>query len=551
MANPLPSSPRSTESFDSFQGGDDDPESSINGLDSSAALILVPEEEQFDQELSVSFDFSSDDEDEEDDDQFDRLRTSSIPPLTSSAVFLYLFAPLLKLGAILTVDESGTLPLKWAIPALVIFAVLCAFTRQIWFMLAKYVRRADMEEILLQAFARRRGDERKRRIIRTAVRFCTGAFRVLLTVVYLRSSVDVLLPLLPEKLIVPSRYPLTVVVALVISPLCFARSIATASVLYATWLSIATFVAWMACTAYAHAKGILTTNPAGDSLGPLWQGISVIAFAFTTSFTLPLYAALRGSVQPGVPKSKRANSFKLLSVLSVGLAILLIIPLTFFEATDSPVSTSPFPLWCAYPIPILQRDVQTSASTPFKALVALLNATTLALTIPLVVITAPSVPLPMVLRRTELPVSKILFFIVAIALAMVPPRLAHILSDIVLVSAFFNTYFLPGMSFFCISSFHKETKSLLAFIHIIMHNFRSPLSIVIPPSAPVTPNPAREASSPVSASRDDELLQRKERTLQRRRLTRRIVWDIGVWVLLVPVGGGGLVWAGGRIAGRW
>ncbi|CAL1712439.1 unnamed protein product [Somion occarium] len=511
MANPLPSSPRSTESFDSFQGGDDDPESSINGLDSSAALILVPEEEQFDQELSVSFDFSSDDEDEEDDDQFDRLRTSSIPPLTSSAVFLYLFAPLLKLGAILTVDESGTLPLKWAIPALVIFAVLCAFTRQIWFMLAKYVRRADMEEILLQAFARRRGDERKRRIIRTAVRFCTGAFRVLLTVVYLRSSVDVLLPLLPEKLIVPSRYPLTVVVALVISPLCFARSIATASVLYATWLSIATFVAWMACTAYAHAKGILTTNPAGDSLGPLWQGISVIAFAFTTSFTLPLYAALRGSVQPGVPKSKRANSFKLLSVLSVGLAILLIIPLTFFEATDSP----------------------TSASTPFKALVALLNATTLALTIPLVVITAPSVPLPMVLRRTELPVSKILFFIVAIALAMVPPRLAHILSDIVLVSAFFNTYFLP------------------AFIHIIMHNFRSPLSIVIPPSAPVTPNPAREASSPVSASRDDELLQRKERTLQRRRLTRRIVWDIGVWVLLVPVGGGGLVWAGGRIAGRW
>ncbi|CAL1712441.1 unnamed protein product [Somion occarium] len=529
MANPLPSSPRSTESFDSFQGGDDDPESSINGLDSSAALILVPEEEQFDQELSVSFDFSSDDEDEEDDDQFDRLRTSSIPPLTSSAVFLYLFAPLLKLGAILTVDESGTLPLKWAIPALVIFAVLCAFTRQIWFMLAKYVRRADMEEILLQAFARRRGDERKRRIIRTAVRFCTGAFRVLLTVVYLRcefqvlltiqslncrtlvASVDVLLPLLPEKLIVPSRYPLTVVVALVISPLCFARSIATASVLYATWLSIATFVAWMACTAYAHAKGILTTNPAGDSLGPLWQGISVIAFAFTTSFTLPLYAALRGSVQPGVPKSKRANSFKLLSVLSVGLAILLIIPLTFFEATDSP----------------------TSASTPFKALVALLNATTLALTIPLVVITAPSVPLPMVLRRTELPVSKILFFIVAIALAMVPPRLAHILSDIVLVSAFFNTYFLP------------------AFIHIIMHNFRSPLSIVIPPSAPVTPNPAREASSPVSASRDDELLQRKERTLQRRRLTRRIVWDIGVWVLLVPVGGGGLVWAGGRIAGRW
>lgn len=51
--------------------------------------------------------------------------------------------------------------------------------------------------------------------------------------------------------------------------------------------------------------------------------------------------------------------------------------------------------------------------------------------------------------------------------------------------------------------------------------------------------------------RGDELLQRKERMLQRRRLGRRIVWDIAVWVLLVPVGGGGVVWAVGRVLGRW
>lgn len=212
---------------------------------------------------------------------------------------------------------------------------------------------------------------------------------------------------------------------------------------------------------------------------------------------------------------------------------------------------------------------------------ALLNSTTLALTIPLIVITLPSIPLPTVLRRrNELPVSKGVLSVAVVALAVVPQQWARVLSDVVMVVAFFSTYVLPGMSIFQISApticyLHPDhvycSFCVLAAIHIIMHNFRRPLSIVIPPSAPVTPNPAyaRDPSypgyvsnsysahlsvpSPTSAgsSRDDELLQRKERTLQRRRLTRRIVWDIGVWVLLLPVGGGGLVWAAGRIAGRW
>ncbi|KAK7690291.1 hypothetical protein QCA50_006947 [Cerrena zonata] len=186
---------------------------------------------------------------------------------------------------------------------------------------------------------------------------------------------------------------------------------------------------------------------------------------------------------------------------------------------------------------------------------ALLNAITLALTIPLIVITCRVCHYPVALRRrSEVPVSKGVLYVVMVALGMVPQDWAHVLSDVVMVGAFFSTYVLP------------------AAIHIIMHNFRRPLSIVIPPSAPITPNPAYtrdppylsnshiypspsglSASSPLSASssRDDELLQRKEQTLQRRRLTRRIVWDIGVWVLLLPVGGGGLVWAAGRIAGRW
>jgi hypothetical protein len=39
--------------------------------------------------------------------------------------------------------------------------------------------------------------------------------------------------------------------------------------------------------------------------------------------------------------------------------------------------------------------------------------------------------------------------------------------------------------------------------------------------------------------------------LQRAQFTRRVIWDVGVWVLLLPVGGGGVVWALGRVFGRW
>ena len=78
-----------------------------------------------------------------------------------------------------------------------------------------------------------------------------------------------------------------------------------------------------------------------------------------------------------------------------------------------------------------------------------MNAITLALTIPLIVVTLPSIPLPLALRRRseELPVSKGVLYLAVVILAMVPQRLMHVLSDIVLVSAFFSTYVLPGPSF--------------------------------------------------------------------------------------------------------
>jgi len=131
-------------------------------------------------------------------------------------------------------------------------------------------------------------------------------------------------------------------------------------------------------------------------------------------------------------------------------------------------------------------------------------------------------------------------------LGSVGEKVGKLINDLGLIGALAGTYMLP------------------AIVHITTHHFKQPLSIIIPntPLAATTFSPSSSSSdassphsplahSPTTQSPYDELLQRKERALQRRRLGRRIIWDIGVWVLLVPVGGGGVVWGVGRVIGRW
>ena len=178
----MSASPRSSTSSDSFGSGRQSP---INGFDSTAALILVPDAEET--PASTSFDFSSDDEAEEQSDlQLERLRSGSIPPLSSLSVFLYLLAPYLKLGALLL--PGAGLQGRAGVLAVVLFAALSAFTRQIWYMLARYVRRSDLEEIVLETFARGRGKERRRMVLRQLVRLSVGTLRVLTAALYLRCT---------------------------------------------------------------------------------------------------------------------------------------------------------------------------------------------------------------------------------------------------------------------------------------------------------------------------------------------------------------------------
>ncbi len=161
--------------------------------------------------------------------------------------------------------------------------------------------------------------------------------------------------------------------------------------------------------------------------------------------------------------------------------------------------------------------------------VSVLGAASLLFSIPAILITTPALPVPYPVRRaTSFPLSKALIYLITVLLSTLPEHAVRIGSDIVFLLGFLSTYIVP------------------AFIHITIHNFRRPLAIVIPPATPTTARPIES-----SESRHDELLQRKERTLQRRRLFRRIIWDLGVWVLLLPVGGGGLVWATGKELGKW
>ncbi|KAH0586430.1 hypothetical protein H2248_007665 [Termitomyces sp. 'cryptogamus'] len=473
---------------------------SLTPLDSSAALILV-----HDEETQSPFHLDSDDDNEDEDSvpQFDVHRTST-PPLSPSLVFLYLLVPYLKLGAMF-LPHTET-PLNYGLPSLFVFALLAAFARQLLYMLSRYTRSAELEDVVLDLLARGRGKERRRSTIRIIARAGIGGLRALLATVYLRESVHLLLPLLLNGTSLTLRLGLTSIFILVVAPISFAQSLGSKRIVYTTWLTLATYIIWLTCITYAYIHHMPLENAGWLRTGTFWQGPVTIAFAFTSSSTLSLYTSLRGSHQPvTTAKPSKFRSFELLSVLSVILALLLTLPLVIFSADPSVPETSTAPRYSVLSI------------------IPVLNATTLLLSIPSLIVTVPSLPVTDRLRcSTSFPISKILLLVFVTILALVPSRISAILSDILLLCALTSTYFLP------------------AVLHIIAHFFERPLTILTP----------RNAQSREGRSGPDELLLRKERALQKKQFRKRIVWDLGVWLLLLG-GGAGFVAAIGRVLGTW
>ncbi|KAG1822902.1 uncharacterized protein BJ212DRAFT_1331272 [Suillus subaureus] len=479
------------------------PTDSISVLDSSSALVLLPNQDDED-----SFEFSSDEEHDEHDPQLEIVKLT-IPPLAPATVFLYLLAPYLRLGAILV--PNGITSLKFGLVNLFVAAALSIFSRNLWFLLARYLRKSTTEDIFLEVIAKgiSRAKRRQRERIRRLLLCVTGSLRILMASMYLRASVDSVYPLLLKALPVQTRLTTTLVLGLLISVASFPKSLAAKQVICITWLSIILYTAWLAAALYNHMTGTVMPSPILAQHGVLWNCTTSIAFSFATSLTVPLPASLAGRPSTSSNKTNRGTYFQVLSILSTIIATLLILP---------SILTASLP------------NVPGALSDTRNIIVHVLRASSLLLSIPPVLVSIHPLPVPLAVRRVcKLDLSKATLIFVVVLLSSGPPSMATFLNDLTILLALCGSYFLP------------------AWAHITIHYFRRPISIVIPHSVPNTP---RTIHSP-SPHSPDALLQRKERLLQRRRLGRRVLWDVGVWLLLIPISVFGMVWAGGRLVRKW
>ena len=163
---------------------------------------------------------------------------------------------------------------------------------------------------------------------------------------------------------------------------------------------------------------------------------------------------------------------------------------------------------------------------------ASLSSATLVLGIPALVVTTPALPLPERIARTAIfNISRALILIIVVLLTLSPPDASTNLNIVLVVMTLTSTYFLP------------------AFFHISIHIFKRPLAIVVPPRTPLIQTPSHSQTSlppTLNASPcvvHDDLLLRKERALQKRQFRKRIVWDVGAWVLL----GASVTWVAGAV----
>lgn len=160
-----------------------DPSSPLINPQSSPELVLVNDADSPNEGL----DFSSDDGlSDEVTTQPDRFSTSAIPPLSPTLVLLYLTVPYLKLGPIFLLTSA--IPLSQSIPTLLLCATFAAFTRELWYLLARYLRKMDTEDVILDVFARGPDKARTRLLLRIIGSMGTFVKRVSLASLPLRGS---------------------------------------------------------------------------------------------------------------------------------------------------------------------------------------------------------------------------------------------------------------------------------------------------------------------------------------------------------------------------
>ncbi|KAL5524570.1 hypothetical protein ACEPAF_9710 [Sanghuangporus sanghuang] len=483
------------------------PSSSNLSDHSTSALILVHESEDEEQSFVIA-------------DGEDIPEDVSTPgdDLSPSVAFGYFLSPHLKLGSMLVLSSQA--PLKLSIPVLLVFAFLSAFSRQIWFLSARYIR-PDLNEIVAEAVARGRGKERQRSIAKALSCVLSAVMRILLATVYLKGAISCMEPLWPSRLsFIPSPLALSVIFLLVASPISLSPMLASKRLVYSTGVSNALYIVWLCIIIYAHAAGVLNTDNVMVPQGQLLDDITAVAFAFSSVSNLHIYSGLASQRGTGDRKERRYLSISSISFAATLVGTCLILPVLFPSVKSHGEKES------------------TEISSFVKALLATVTAFILLLAIPPLITTSPAIIMPFTLagvsRRT---VGKYAYLVVLFVLSLLPRALEPVLEDTAVLLVLLSTYFLP------------------ALLHIVVHIIRRPTSILV--DRPLLHHTSGVVSDDEEVGafgydrETEELLLRKERALQRRRLGRRIMWDLGVWILLFPVGGGGMVWAIGRLVHAW
>ncbi|KIN96300.1 hypothetical protein M404DRAFT_1006810 [Pisolithus tinctorius Marx 270] len=501
-----PDSPVSPQS--ESQGG-------LSGPASPSALILLPDTEE--QDL---YDLESDD-DESDDECDSQLEVQRlpIPPLGNALVFLYLLSPYLRLGALYITDGGDPISLRYGLLTLMFAASLSTFCRHLWFMLGRYLRKFTFEDILIEAFVRGRGQGRQHIFARCIISSAVALFRVLLAAMYFRDSVNSVLQLVPEDMRSFSLLYISAFLGFFVLVLSIPNTVAAKPVIYASTLSTTSYLAWLIAVSHANATGSLGPVTSWPQRGILWIIYSSIVFACTTTLTVPLSASLTGSLVVWPVKQHRTRRFKLLNISSTVLATLLMLPLVAFASLRA-----------------INLSGRTLA-TPFSVLVPILRATTISLAIPSIIVSTP-MPRFLHMGHCHPPTTPVKFFYVlsAVLLSLASPSVANTIRDLTLVLACSGTFLLPALT------------------HVTIHYLRRPLAIVVPQEPhPVAASPRSTIAGSRSASRPsvDPLLQRKEQYLQRRRLGKRLLWDVGIWLVLIPTCTCAFIWAAGCLLGKW
>lgn len=178
------------DTSDTHSGGSSPPASpGFDPSDSTAALILVHDDEE---ERDTGFDFAYDSSGEDEDEDDDGVPQGQ-PAVSPFMTFVYLLSPGLKLGALLLPATAGT-TLSRRVTSVVACAALSMIARHVWYMLTRYYwkgAKGDIGRLIIHAFSSTRGStlaRRRYRRIESVLRICRWIVGVLMAGVYVRGE---------------------------------------------------------------------------------------------------------------------------------------------------------------------------------------------------------------------------------------------------------------------------------------------------------------------------------------------------------------------------